>query len=108
MNNELLALYNTILMKKESNEEGSYTSYLFEKGLDKILKKVGEENTEVIIASLKNNNEELINELADLFYHLTVLMVEKEITFDDVSDELSRRSKKTGNLKSERKKIEKY
>lgn len=109
MKNELQILYETVLDRKENAEVGSYTAYLYEKGLEKILKKVGEECTEVIIASMKEDNKkEVINELGDLFYHLFVLMAEKGITLDDVNEELHRRSAKTGNLKPERKKIEKY
>lgn len=104
--NELNELYQTALDRKANPEEGSYTTYLFNKGLDKILKKVGEENTEVIIAALSQNKEDLVNELGDLFYHLTVLMVEKGVTLEDVEAELARRSKKTHNLKAERKPIE--
>lgn len=109
MKNEFQILYETILDRKENKEVGSYTSYLYEKGLEKILKKVGEECSEVIIASMKENNkEEIVNELGDLFYHLFVLMAEKDICLDDVNEELHRRSKKTGNLKPERRKIEEY
>lgn len=107
MENELQVLYKTVVDRKQNAEVGSYTAYLYEKGIEKILKKVGEECTEVIIASMKeNNNDEVVNELSDLFYHLFVLMAEKGISLDDVNDELSRRSKKTGNLKPERKPIE--
>lgn len=103
---ELDVLYETILDRKANGEEGSYTSYLFNKGLDKILKKVGEECTEVIIASLSQSKEEQIGEIGDLLYHLMVLMVEKGITLDDVNAELEKRSQKTHNLKAERKPIE--
>ena len=65
--NELKSLYATIQDRKENPEQGSYTSYLFDKGLDKILKKLGEENTEVIIASLMQSKEDLINEIGDLY-----------------------------------------
>lgn len=107
MENELQVLYKTIVDRKQNAEVGSYTAYLYEKGIEKILKKVGEECTEVIIASMKeNNNDEVVNELSDLFYHLFVLMAEKGISLDEVNDELNRRSKKTGNLKPERKPIE--
>lgn len=107
MENELQVLYKTIVDRKQNAEVGSYTAYLYEKGIEKILKKVGEECTEVIIASMKeNNNDEVVNELCDLFYHLFVLMAEKGISLDEVNDELNRRSKKTGNLKPERKPIE--
>ncbi|MBO6159607.1 MAG: bifunctional phosphoribosyl-AMP cyclohydrolase/phosphoribosyl-ATP diphosphatase HisIE [Firmicutes bacterium] len=78
--------------RKEQMPEGSYTTYLFEKGLDKILKKIGEESTEVIIAakSLEGNGE-LIYELADLYYHALVLMVEKGVSLDEVRSELASR-----------------
>lgn len=103
---ELDVLYETVLDRKANPEEGSYTTYLFQKGQDKILKKVGEECTEVVIASLSQNKEDLINEFGDLFYHLIVLMVEKGITLDEVNAELEKRSGKTHNLKAERKPIE--
>lgn len=103
---ELDVLYETIKERKVSGEEGSYTSYLFSKGLDKILKKVGEECTEVVIASLSQGKEDQVNEISDLLYHLMVLMVEKDITLDDVNAELEKRSEKTHNLKAERKPIE--
>lgn len=109
MENELQVLYKTIVERKQNAEVGSYTAYLYEKGIEKILKKVGEECTEVIIASMKdNNNDEVVNELSDLFYHLFVLMAEKGISLDDVNEELNKRSKKKGNLKPERKSIENY
>ena len=103
---ELKSLYATIQDRKENPEQGSYTSYLFDKGLDKILKKLGEENTEVIIASLMQSKEDLINEIGDLLYHLIVLMVEKGITLEEVEAELEKRSKKSHNLKPERIPIE--
>ncbi|WP_300968734.1 phosphoribosyl-ATP diphosphatase, partial [Faecalibaculum rodentium] len=99
---ELNVLYETVLDRKASPEEGSYTSYLFGKGEEKILKKVGEECTEVIIASLSQSKEDLINEFGDLFYHMVVLMVEKGITLEEISAELERRSGKKHNLKAER------
>ncbi|MBC1591707.1 phosphoribosyl-ATP diphosphatase [Listeria welshimeri] len=86
-------LYEEIKKRKEQPKEGSYTNYLFEKGLDKILKKVGEETTEVIIAS-KNNNHELVNEVADLTYHLLVLLAEKNVSLSSVQAELERREGK--------------
>ncbi|MBC1368386.1 phosphoribosyl-ATP diphosphatase [Listeria welshimeri] len=86
-------LYEEIKKRKEQPKEGSYTNYLFEKGLDKILKKVGEETTEVIIAS-KNNNQELVNEVADLTYHLLVLLAEKNVSLSSVQAELVRREGK--------------
>ena len=77
--------------RKKDKVEGSYTTYLFEKGLDKILKKVGEESTEVIIAAHAKDKKETIYEIADLAYHVMVLMVESGITLRDVYDELASR-----------------
>lgn len=77
--------------RKKNPKEGSYTTYLFEKGLDKILKKVGEESTEVIIAAKSEDNKETIYELADLMYHCMVLMEHTGITLDEVRDELASR-----------------
>ncbi len=77
--------------RKTEKKEGSYTTYLFEKGLDKILKKVGEESTEVIIAAHARDKKETIYEIADLAYHVMVLMVESGITLRDVYDELASR-----------------
>ena len=105
---ELNVLYETVLDRKATPEEGSYTSYLFGKGEEKILKKVGEECTEVIIASLSQSKEDLINEFGDLFYHMVVLMVEKGITLEEISAELERRSGKKHNLKAERKPVTNY
>lgn len=85
------ALYNLLLGRKAEPKEGSYTSYLFAKGKDKILKKVGEECTEVIIAGTKEDKEETIFELADLVYHCLVLMVESGISLVDVKNELAKR-----------------
>lgn len=87
----LTVLYNTI-QKKQTNPDKGYTSYLFDKGLDKILKKVGEETSEVIIAS-KNNTTETIYEISDLFYHLLVLMANQGITLTDIYSELESRRK---------------
>lgn len=77
--------------RKTDKKEGSYTTYLFEKGIDKILKKVGEESTEVIIAAHANDKKETIYEISDLLYHLMVLMVEQGISLDDIFTELSSR-----------------
>ena len=77
--------------RKEEMPEGSYTSYLFEKGIDKILKKVGEESTEVIVAAKGNDKRETIYEIADLAYHVMVLMTEMGISTDDVRKELASR-----------------
>ena len=72
---ELEKMYETILERKENPEVGSYTSYLFDKGLTKILKKIGEESTEVVIASLAEDKDALVGELNDLAYHVLVLIV---------------------------------
>lgn len=77
--------------RKTEKKEGSYTTYLFEKGLDKILKKVGEECTEVIIAAKDNNKGETVYEIADLIYHLSVLMIEQGISLEDIRAELASR-----------------
>ena len=96
----LNALYDTVLSRRENPQEGSYTCYLFEKGRDKILKKVGEECSETIIAAKNNDNGETVYEICDLLYHLMVLMVEMNIPHEDVLKELDKRSEKTGNLKT--------
>lgn len=85
-------LYELIRERKINNTESSYTTYLFNSGIDKILKKIGEESSEVIIGAKNDNREEIIYELADLFYHILVLMVEKNITLNDIKDELSKRA----------------
>lgn len=77
--------------RKINKQEGSYTTYLFEKGLDKILKKVGEESTEVIIAAKAEDKKETIYEIADLAYHVMVLMVEAGISLEEIHDELASR-----------------
>lgn len=77
--------------RKTDKQEGSYTTYLFEKGLDKILKKVGEESTEVIIAAKDNDKGETIYEIADLAYHVMVMMIEMGISLEDIFDELASR-----------------
>lgn len=85
------ALFELIKGRKTDKKEGSYTTYLFEKGLDKILKKVGEECTEVIIAAKANDKKETIYEIADLCYHTLVLMIEAGITLEDIHKELASR-----------------
>lgn len=85
------ALFDLIKGRKLDKKEGSYTTYLFEKGIDKILKKVGEESTEVIIAGKANDKNEAIYEIADLAYHVLVMMVEMGISVDDVLSELASR-----------------
>lgn len=85
------SVYNTILDRKENPKEGSYTNYLFDKGIDKILKKVGEEATEVVISAKNPNPEEVKYELSDFLYHAMVLMVEKGISWEDIIRELADR-----------------
>lgn len=85
------ALYRLIEGRKLEKKEGSYTTYLFEKGKEKILKKVGEECTEVIIGAMKDSKEETIFEISDVAYHILVLMVEMGITVDDIKNELASR-----------------
>ena len=84
-------LYDMLIQRKTDKPEGSYTTYLFEKGLDKILKKVGEESTEVIIAAKADDKRETVYELADLAYHAMVLMVQMSISVEDVHRELASR-----------------
>ena len=89
----LKELYSVITDRKENPTEGSYTNYLFDKGTDKISKKLGEEAVEVVIAASQRDSKATIQEIADLEYHLLVLMVDRGITLDDVEAELrSRRS----------------
>lgn len=87
----LLNLYALLTQRKAEMPEGSYTTYLFQKGIDKILKKIGEESTEVIIASKADDKKETIYELADLTYHAMVMMVQMGITVEDVQRELASR-----------------
>lgn len=96
----LQELYETVLSRKAEKAEGSYTCYLFEQGLDKILKKCGEECSETIIAAKNGKMEETIGEISDLLYHLTVLMVNEGIPYEKVEEELARRHQKQGNLKT--------
>lgn len=95
-------LYELIKGRKTAPQEGSYTTYLFEKGLDKILKKVGEECTEVIIGGSKQDKEETIYEIADLTYHVMVLMVQMGITMEDITKELEKRHVIDHKVKQER------
>ena len=85
------SVYNTIMDRKENPKEGSYTNYLFEKGIDKILKKVGEEATEIVIAAKNPNPEEIKYEISDFLYHAMVLMVERGVTWEDITNELADR-----------------
>lgn len=95
----LYELYGVIMDRKTNPKEGSYTNYLFDKGIDKILKKIGEEASETIIAAKNPDNGEVVYEICDLLYHLSVLMAERGIDWDDVLAELARRELKEGNLK---------
>jgi len=95
-------LFKLIEGRKTEKKEGSYTSYLFEKGLDKILKKVGEESTEVIIAAKAEDKRETVYELADLAYHLIVLMIQAGISMQDLFDELASRHVIDTKIKQER------
>ena len=100
--NVLNELYSVVLSRKSEHLEGSYTCYLFEKGLDKILKKVGEESAETIIAAKNGIKEDTVGEISDLIYHLMVMMAETGIDIKDVLEELEKRSHKIGNLKKMR------
>ena len=84
-------VYHTIVDRKQNPKEGSYTNYLFEKGIDKILKKVGEEATEIVIAAKNPNPEEIKYEISDFLYHAMVLMVERGVTWEDITSELADR-----------------
>ncbi|MCB2295023.1 phosphoribosyl-ATP diphosphatase [Clostridium algoriphilum] len=105
-NNVVQELYKIIEERKENPIEGSYTSYLFEEGIDKILKKVGEESAEVIISSKNDDSKETVGEISDLFYHTLVLMVLKGIKVEDVVVELEKRRGKICNKKQKRVDIE--
>ena len=91
MNDTLKNLYDVVEGRKAQPQEGSYTCYLFEKGLDKILKKVGEECTEVIIAGKADDKKETVYEIADLCYHVLVLMIQMGISLEDIHRELASR-----------------
>jgi len=95
-------LYQLIAGRKTDPKEGSYTTYLFEKGMDKILKKVGEECTEVIIGAAKGDKAETVYEIADLCYHVMVLMVQMGIAVEDVTRELEKRHVVDHKVKQER------
>ena len=99
MDNTLETLYQVILNRKANPQEGSYTCYLFDKGVDKILKKVGEECAETIIAAKNDVLSDTIGEISDVLYHVRVMMVETGIPLSDVIAELDRRAQKIGNLK---------
>ncbi len=92
-------LYETAQSRKENAQEGSYTGYLFQQGLDKILKKCAEECGEVIIAAKNGRQADTVGEISDLLYHLAVMMVHEGIPLQAVEEELARRAQKQGNLK---------
>lgn len=87
----LADLFALLKDRKENPKEGSYTTYLFDKGIEKILKKIGEESTEVVIGAMKKDRDETVYESADLIYHLFVLLAETGIDFDEVKAELAKR-----------------
>ncbi len=91
--------YEIILERRQARQEGSYTCYLFDQGIDKILKKVGEECTEMVIAAKNNDKSETVYEITDLIYHTLVMMANQGITPDDIREELKKRAEKSGNLK---------
>ena len=99
MDSTLETLYEVVLDRRDNPRDGSYTCYLFGQGLDKILKKVGEECAETIIAAKNDAAADTVGEIADLIYHLLVMMAEKGIPLGDVLAELDRRAQKIGNLK---------
>ena len=99
VNDTLKGLYDVVKQRQENPQEGSYTCYLFDKGLDKILKKCGEECSEMIIAAKNLDNVELKNEISDLVYHVLVLMAERDLSLEEVDEVLEERRKKIGNLK---------
>ena len=84
-------VFDTILDRKENPKEGSYTNYLFDKGVDKILKKVGEEATEIVIAAKNPDSDELKYEICDFLYHMMVLMAEQEVSWKEITKELATR-----------------
>lgn len=100
------ALMELIRGRKTNPQEGSYTTYLFQKGLDKILKKIGEESTEVIIAAKDNDPKETIYEISDLVYHVMVMMIEQDISLEDIRKELASRHVIDHKVKQEKSRVE--
>ncbi len=100
MNDTIAGLFEVIRARQAQPQEGSYTCYLFEKGTDKILKKIGEEASEVIIAAKNGDNDETSGEICDLLYHLLVLMAQQDIPLTQVMEILEQRRQKIGNLKT--------
>lgn len=99
MTNAFKEMYDVVVDRRSNPQEGSYTCYLFDKGLDKILKKCGEECTEMVIAAKNSDNEELANEINDLFYHVAVLMAQRGLSVERVEEIMLERAQKIGNLK---------
>ncbi len=96
--------YNVIKGRKDEPKEGSYTCYLFRKGIDKILKKIGEEATETIIAAKNSDKGEIVGEICDVIFHIEVMMAEKGISWEDIACELAdRRAKENMNVEKEAK-----
>ncbi|WP_414050544.1 bifunctional phosphoribosyl-AMP cyclohydrolase/phosphoribosyl-ATP diphosphatase HisIE [Macrococcus animalis] len=104
----LESLINTVVTSATLKNDKSYTQYLLNSGIDKIAKKFGEESFEVVIAALKNDKEELKNEVSDLLYHLAVLMYQQNLKYEDVEKELALRHNKQNNFKGERKDIQSW
>ena len=100
------ALMELIRGRKTNPQEGSYTTYLFQKGLDKILKKIGEESTEVIIAAKDNDPKETISEISDLVYHVMVMMIQQGISLEDIRRELASRHVIDHKVKQEKSRAE--
>ena len=92
-------MYDVVVDRRANPQEGSYTCYLFDKGIDKILKKCGEECTEMVIAAKNSDKDELANEINDLLYHMIVMMVDRGVTVEDIEKIMVERSKKLGTLK---------
>ena len=84
-------MYDVVVDRRANPQEGSYTCYLFDKGIDKILKKLGEESTEIVIAAKNPNPNEIKYEICDFLYHMMVLMVEKGVTWEEITEELAKR-----------------
>ncbi len=99
MDNTIKGLYEIILERQNNPIEGSYTCYLFDSGLDKILKKLGEESAETIISAKNNNNAETVEEVCDLMFHILVMLAEQGIALERVTEVLEERRLKQGNLK---------
>ncbi len=105
-NNILEEVYEMIEDRKKNPKEGSYTNYLLDQGIDKICKKIGEEATETVIAAKNDEKDELIGEICDLLYHLEVMMVNKQVSLEDIKAKLTERHKIEGNKKVQNKRGE--